>query len=125
MAKWDITKVKCPRCDEHDAAFMNLHREYERRGKELGKSEEREATLNDRVTMLEEHLCLTEEKLSKCEALLAKAVEAMQFYADPTYNGYDVCVGDYGLSLTTGCVINDAGDLARTTLAELTGGKDE
>ena len=31
-----------------------------------------------RCEMLEEHLCLTEEKLSKCEALLAKAVAAIE-----------------------------------------------
>ena len=59
------------------------------------------------------------------EAKLAKAVEALSFYADPTYNGYDVCLEDYGLSMTKGCVIQDGGDLANKTLAELKGQDDE
>ena len=60
MAKW--AEIKCPRCDEQDALWEAMERALE-------ESDAREATLNDRITMLEEHLCLTEEKL-------AQAVEA-------------------------------------------------
>ena len=34
------------------------------------ESDAREATLNDRITMLEEHLCLTEEKLERAMEML-------------------------------------------------------
>ena len=57
--------------------------------------------------------------ISDLEAKLAKAVRALEFYADPTYSGYDVCITDYGLSVDRGCIIQDDGDRARTTLAEL------
>ena len=74
--------------EEQDAAFTNLHREYDRRG--------------DRIEELEEHLCLTEEKL-------AKAVEAMEFWKDAVEPDVDKAIA-----------------LMDATLAELTGGqKDE
>ena len=70
MAKWG--EIKCPRCDEQDALWEGMERALE-------ESDAREATLNDRITMLEEHLCLTEEKL-------AKALEALKI--DPWFIGY-------------------------------------
>ena len=52
-------------------------------------------------------------------ALLAEAVEVLRFYADPTFNGYDVTVGDYGLSMETGKIIKDSGNRARAFIAKL------
>ena len=93
MAKWG--EIKCPRCDEQDAPWEGMERALE-------ESDAREATLNDRITMLEEHLCLAEEKLEK-------AVEALQTAADDLsgYVGYSYA------------------DEYRTTLAELKGQGDE
>ena len=67
MAKWG--EIKCERCDEQDALWEGMERALE-------ESDAREATLNDRITMLEEHLCLTEEKLAKAVAELRKLGEA-------------------------------------------------
>ncbi len=50
---------------------------------------------------------------------LAELVEALRFYADPTYNGYDVNIGNYGLSMQAGEIIKDAGDRARAALAKI------
>jgi len=69
----------------------------------LAESETREATLNDRITMLEEHLCLTEEKLSKCEALLAKAVVALRGWIDfANAEGMPVLLSDLEAAELTG-----------------------
>ena len=114
MAKW--AEIKCPRCEETDALWEGMERALEesdarearsRRWREdlerwLDESETREATLNDRITMLEEHLCLAEEKL-------AKAVEALKYYAE-----HEILNLYY----------DDAG-FARDTLAELEGQGDE
>jgi len=62
MAKW--AEIKCERCAEQDALWEGMERALE-------ESDAREAQLNDRITMLEEHLCLTQEKLEKAEADLA------------------------------------------------------
>ena len=43
-------------------------------------------------------------------------VEALQFYADPTLTGYDVCVTDYGLGMERGHILQDDGDMARAAL---------
>ena len=51
--------------------------------------------------------------------LMAELVEALRFYADHSYNGYDVNIGDYGLSMQTGEIIKDAGDRARAALAKI------
>lgn len=45
-----------------------------------------------------------------------KLREALEFYADRDYIGYDVEVTDYGISLTVGKVIKDAGNKARAAL---------
>lgn len=52
-------------------------------------------------------------------ARLAEAVEVLRFYADPTFNGYDVTIRDYGLSVDTGEIIKDNGDRARAFLSKL------
>lgn len=43
-------------------------------------------------------------------------VEALRFYADPTLDGYDVHVTDYGLSTDDGHIIKDGGEKARAAL---------
>jgi len=47
----------------------------------------------------------------------ARLVEALRFYADES--GYEVDLRDYGLSMTKGNVILDAGETARAALAEI------
>ena len=59
------------------------------------------------------------DRLEAQEALLKEAMEALRFYADEHYDGYDVCITDYGLSTENGPIIADSGDLARATLAKL------
>ena len=73
----------------------------------------------DELQEIHTELEQAEARIEELEAKLAKAVDALSFYADPTYNGYDVCLEDYGLSMTKGCVIQDGGNLANKTLAEL------
>ena len=51
-------------------------------------------------------------------AELEALTEALEFYADRDYSGYDVEITDYGLSMTVGEIIKDAGDKARAALAE-------
>jgi hypothetical protein len=62
MAKWG--EIKCPRCAEQDALWEDMERALE-------ESDARETQLNDWITMLEEMLCLTQEKLDEAEAALA------------------------------------------------------
>lgn len=54
--------------------------------------------------------------------LVAELVEALEFYADRQYNGYDIEVTDYGLSINGGPIIKDGGDKARAALARYRGG---
>lgn len=48
-------------------------------------------------------------------------VQALEFYADPTIDGYDVEITDYGLSRKEGRIIQDGGDKARAALAAFKG----
>lgn len=50
---------------------------------------------------------------------LRAAVETLRFYADEGYDGYNICITDYGLSTEDGPIIEDAGERARATLAKL------
>ena len=59
------------------------------------------------------------DRLEAQEALLKEAMEALRFYADEHYDGYDIYITDYGLSTENGPIIADSGDLARATLAKL------
>ena len=77
MAKW--AEIKCERCAEQDALWEGMERSLEesdareaRLERWLSQSENREATLNDRITMLEEQLCVALEKLDDAEATLAE-----------------------------------------------------
>ena len=79
----------------------------------------------DELQEIHTELEQAEARIEELEAKLAKAVRALEFYADPTYSGYDVCITDYGLSVDRGCIIQDDGDRARTTLAVLKGETDE
>lgn len=51
--------------------------------------------------------------------IVQELVEALEFYADRQYDGYDVAVTDYGLSTEGGPIIKDAGDKARAALDKL------
>lgn len=64
------------------------------------------------------------DRIEELETKLEKALEALEFYADRDYVGYDVSLADYGLSIIVGEIIKDSGDKARTTLAELKGEAD-
>jgi hypothetical protein len=57
---------------------------------------------------------MTEAELIK---RIAELEAALEFYADRDFDGYDAKVTDYGLSLDTGHIIKDCGDIARAALA--------
>lgn len=84
-------------------------------------------TMSDRLRSLNSlgDIEFAVKRIEELEAKLKKAVDALDFYADRDYVGYDVSLENYGLSIIVGEIIKDSGDKARTTLAELTGGKDE
>lgn len=107
-----------PHQDEAHAYFM--------------RQQMREAVLNDLIYMLdgpEERAALAhpapqaEAAPSRDEALRAENERlraALEFYADRNFNGYEIDISDYGLSMRTGEIIKDAGDQARAALAERT-----
>lgn len=51
-------------------------------------------------------------------AEVARLREALEFYADKAFDGYDVSITDYGLSTELGEIIKDGGDRARAALGE-------
>lgn len=51
-------------------------------------------------------------------AEVARLREALEFYADKAFDGYDVSITDYGLSTELGEIIKDGGDCARAALGE-------
>ncbi len=59
------------------------------------------------------------DRLEAQEALLKEAMAALLFYADEQYDGYNVCITDYGLSTENGPIITDGGKQASATLAKL------
>ena len=61
MAKWG--EIKCERCA---APPISL---WDALARQLEESDAREARLNDKISMLEEHLCLAEEKLAQQDEL--------------------------------------------------------
>ena len=48
----------------------------------------------------------------------ARLRDALEFYADKAFDGYDVSITDYGLSTELGEIIKDGGDRARAALGE-------
>ncbi|MBY6005390.1 hypothetical protein KUV62_15805 [Salipiger bermudensis] len=46
-----------------------------------------------------------------------RVVEALEFYADRSFDGYDVEITDYGISMSVGDIIKDGGDKARAALS--------
>lgn len=58
-------------------------------------------------------------ELLKAQTKVAKLVEALEFYADRSLDGYDVQVTDYGLSTERGVILQDGGDIARAAIAEV------
>ena len=51
-------------------------------------------------------------------AEVARLREALEFYADKAFDGYDVSITDYGMSTELGEIITDGGDRARAALGE-------
>ena len=51
-------------------------------------------------------------------AKVARLRDALEFYADKAFDGYDVSITDYGLSTELGEIIKDGGDRARAALGE-------
>ena len=43
---------------------------------------------------------------------------ALEFYADRNFNGYEIDISDYGLSMKTGAIIKDEGEIARAALSQ-------
>ncbi len=60
------------------------------------------------------------EDRRKLEARVKALTAALEFYADRGFDGYNVGIGDYGLSIEAGEIIKDGGDRARAALQENT-----
>lgn len=60
------------------------------------------------------------EERRKLEARVKALTAALEFYADRGFDGYNVGIGDYGLSIEAGEIIKDGGDRARAALQENT-----
>ena len=71
------------------------------------------------VTSANELVRAAADRLEAQEALLREAMETLRFYADEGYDGYNICITDYGLSTENGPIITDGGKQARATLAKL------
>lgn len=69
---------------------------------------------------MDSHVMPAPEVASALRALLAERDalrEALRFYADEGFDGYDVEITDYGISMSVGEIIKDGGDRARAALA--------
>ena len=51
--------------------------------------------------------------------VVRELVEALEFYADRKFTGYEVDISDYGISMSKGEIILDEGDIARAALAKI------
>lgn len=51
--------------------------------------------------------------------VVRELVEALEFYADRKFTGYEVDISDYGLSMSKGEIVLDEGDIARAALAKI------
>ena len=51
--------------------------------------------------------------------VVRELVEALEFYADRKFTGYEVDISDYGISMSKGEIIMDEGDIARAALAKI------
>lgn len=60
------------------------------------------------------------KRRDEAEARVKALSEALEFYADRGFDGYDVGVTDYGLSIEAGEIIKDGGERARAALQENT-----
>ena len=58
-------------------------------------------------------------KASDHDDVVRELVEALEFYADRKFTGYEVDISDYGLSMSKGEIILDEGDIARAVLAKI------
>ena len=56
------------------------------------------------------------DRIEELQAEVARLLAALEFYADREFDGYDVRVTDYGLSMDTGHIIKDGGDVAIAAL---------
>ena len=108
-----VKQALADRIEEHDAAFTNLHREYDRRGDHI---EELEAKLLS-ATMDGYDMAKYEyrDRIEELEAKLAKAVDVIEWalicWDDHNKHGYNM-EGDWVFD-------------ARATIAELKGQNDE
>ena len=62
-------------------------------------------------------LTAAHEALDAQRERIAELEGALEFYADRRFDGYDVNITDYGISMDTGPIIKDAGDIARAALS--------
>ena len=51
--------------------------------------------------------------------VVRELVEALEFYADRKFTGYEVDISDYGISMSKGEIVLDEGDVARAALAKI------
>ena len=58
-------------------------------------------------------------KASDHDDVVRELVEALEFYADRKFTGYEVDISDYGLSMSKGEIVLDEGDIARAALAKI------
>jgi hypothetical protein len=106
------------RWEDIDAAFTNLHREYDRRGDRIEELEAKLATCEKYRAAYAECDRIGAQAVRDLEAKLGKAVEALMAWKH--YNESDE-EDHVSLMLNYG----EAMEKTRTTLAELTGGKDD
>ena len=72
MAKWG--EINCPRCEDHDAAIVNLHREYERRGDTIADLEAKLAEVEEALEaiVVDDTWGLEHDVYMMCRAALRK-----------------------------------------------------
>lgn len=110
----DLSRIK-----DHETALVNeveaLQAKLEKAGRDLNVAKYGQPNFAWQV-----HLAAMEDLRDDRDRLAADlkvAREALAFYADPTLDGYDVMVTNYGLSTEEGAIIRDKGDIARAALA--------
>ena len=84
-----------------------------REGFNMAAQEEAAARLEAQSTAL----TAAHEALDAQRERIAELEGALEFYADRRFDGYDVNITDYGISMDTGPIIKDAGDIARAALS--------
>ena len=131
MTRWG--EIKCPRCEDHDAAIVNLHREYERRGDmiadleaKLRKSALQELSALGQASEVYQAQLAAEAKLAAIDDLMVRRIKHHQEMKDLGGSGMARKREHYKLHVLS----ETLGEIrkvtkARTTLAELKGQDDE